>query len=328
MNREAELRLIFSDVVKGYSKSVINSQNVYFKHLSSTSLSEVEHYYFESYENAIKEQIPTEKEKLKFLEDNNIWGKKQEDEIKKISLFLDGLKKSKSKQNLVSQRRMVQEQIDEQSKKLNSLKAEKYELIGDTAESIAEKKRTKQIVLLSSFCDPNLTKLFLNEDDADDDLLDESIEKFYSLSNKFNDNNLKVLSISSDFLMYFILGKDSAYEFYGKSIASLTFYQVQLFHHGRYFSELLKKVGDVLPFEVKNDPDKIVEWAEVKDNIDKVLNSPDSGGGQNFGVVGATKEDLKVAGLDKYKSTVDFGAEAVKKGGSLSMEDFMSLQGD
>ena len=128
--------------------------------------------------------------------------------------------------------------------------------------------------------------------------------------------------------MYFILGKDSAYEFYGKSISSLPFYQVQLFHHGRYFSELLKKVGDVLPFEVKNDPDKIIEWAEVKDNIDKVLNSPDSKGGQNFGVVGATKEDLKVAGLDKYKSTVDFGAEAVKKGGSLSMEDFMSLQGD
>lgn len=325
MNRDAELRFIFSEVLKGYSFANIKSKKIYFKHLSSLSLSEVEIAYFKSYENAVAQSIPTEKQKLEFLEKEGLWTKQQDDEIKKLSLFLNGLNKSKSKQALLSQRRIIQTQIDEQSKKLDKLKREKSELIGATAESIADRKRTKEIVLNYSYCDDSFSSNFFDKEDYEDDDLDEGINAFYTISEKFNEKNLKSVSISSDFLLYFLLSKDSAYYFYGKPISQLTFYQAQLFHHGNYFSDVLGKSKDSMPFDIRNDPDKIIEWAEVKENVDTIVKK--SGSKDNISVVGATKEDLKFAGLESEQK-IDYAAKAREKGGSLGMEDFLALQGD
>lgn len=325
MNREAELRFIFSEVLKGYSYTNINSKKIYFKHLSSSSLADVEIAYFKSYEYAISQGIPTESQKLEFLDKEGLWTKVQEDEIKKLSLFLNGLYKSKSKQALLSQRRIVQAQIDEQSKKLDKLKREKNELIGSTAESIADRKRTKEIVLNYSYDNDKFLNNFFDKEDYEEEDLDEGINAFYTISEKFNEKNLKAVSISSDFLLYFLLSKDSACDFYGKPVSQLTFYQAQLFHHGHYFSDILGKTKDTMPLDIRNDPDKIIDWAEVKDNVDAMVKK--SGSKDNISVVGATKEDLKFAGLESEQK-IDYAAKAREKGGSLGMEDFLALQGD
>lgn len=328
MNRESELRLIFSDIVKGYSKCAKNNTFIYFKHLSSISLSEVEHFYFSSYENAVREGIPTEKEKLAFLEEQGLWTKKDEEKIKNTLFYLDGLQKGKSKQVLKSQRDMIQKEINAQNEKLDLLKREKNELIGVTAEVIADKKKSYQIILSSTFTSEDLSKKYFSQEDEDyDEELEEVVNLFHSCTQKFNEKNLKSLSISSDFSLYFFLSKDSASDFYGKPVAYLSFYQAQLFHYAKYFSEILKECKDSIPFDIKNDPDKIIEWAEVRENVDKMLKDNEKQGkNTSVGIVGATKEDLKVAGLENQ--SINFAAEAAKKGGTLTIDDFIALQGD
>ena len=72
----------------------------------------------------------------------------------------------------------------------------------------------------------------------------------------------------------------------------------------------------------------MIEWAESSKNVKEVLEktSGDGEGGASS-IMGATKEDLAKAGIDKDQDVIDLSQKAKEQGGRLTMEDMMKLHG-
>ena len=146
---------------------------------------------------------------------------------------------------------------------------------------------------------------------------------------KFGSSNLKKISLSGFFTNLFYLCENNAYTFFGKPLVELTFYQVELFGYGRYYKSLMENSEAQVPDDVKEDPEKLVEWFESTKNAREVLDK--SKGSEKEGsatsLVGATKQDLKRLGLDNPNETINLAKKAAEKGGTLSMEDMMKIHG-
>jgi precorrin-4 methylase len=108
----------------------------------------------------------------------------------------------------------------------------------------------------------------------------------------------------------------------------LTFYQAELFTHGRYFKNILQNSKNTPPDDIMNDPDKIIEWYEASTNAQEAMNkiNKDSSGGSS--IVGASREEMqKLGAIDDSERGIDLAAEAAKKGGELTMDDLIKLHG-
>ena len=131
------------------------------------------------------------------------------------------------------------------------------------------------------------------------------------------------------FCNYYYLCDDNPHIFYGKPVVDLTFYQAEMFAFGRYFKNLAQDAKVQPPDEIRNDPDKLIEFYEAKKNADAVMDKANERAGDKGGatsLVGATKEDLEALGYQQGQgTTVSLTDVANKKGGSLSMEDFIQL---
>lgn len=325
MKRQVELIDLFSDICNGYSIVTINNICVYLKHQDIPLLSSVNARYSKAFNKAKNDGLLTTEQKLKELISNGLWSEEYEKEIKQKEMFLDSLKKSKAKQLLLSQKHIIEKQIEIETKSLNKLLYTKHDLIGSTADTIANKTRNKYLIIKSLFLDkPYSQYLFDDVEFIDDDLFEEAQSIFIESYNQFNERNVKCLALSEDFNLYFLACQESIYDFYGKACTQLTILQTQLFHYGRYFRHILEQESSkVIPFDIKSDPDKLVDWFEVK-----MVNKESSKNGETPGLVGATKEDLKALGIEKPANSVDFAKLAAKNGGSLNMEQIMELQGD
>lgn len=319
MKREAELRNIYSEILRGFSTAKIENSSFFIKHLTPLDYSDSEVDYLNAFDEAVKNEIPTKEQKLELLDKEGSWTKKQEDEIKKIEIYLSGLNTSKSKQVLLSHKAAIQKEIDEQTNKLNVLYQEKISFLYPHAEMIAEKRRTYSIIKKSFFKDK---KLEFNIFEEDEDL---EISDFIDIYNKsiikFIDKNIKSLSILQDILQQFLLCNETAYYFFGKPVINLSHYQAKLFHYIKYHSSIFKEFDyNMIPEDIRNDSDKLIDWFEVKNNIKKLEPTNEN---NTVGLVGASKEDLKAAGLDKPNKFLQ--AAKAKGKASLDINDFMAI---
>ena len=78
-----------------------------------------------------------------------------------------------------------------------------------------------------------------------------------------------------------------------------------------------------------DDPDAIIDWYESSKAsqaaFDKVKDSGNVGGSS---IVGASKDEMtKLGAIDEGEKFVDLAQEAMKKGGSLNMEELIKLHG-
>ena len=84
-----------------------------------------------------------------------------------------------------------------------------------------------------------------------------------------------------------------------------------------------------VPDDVKEDPEKLVEWFDSTKSARETLEKSKNAGqdGSATSLVGATKEDLQRLGLDNPDETINLAKKAAEKGGRLNMEDMMKLHG-
>ena len=75
--------------------------------------------------------------------------------------------------------------------------------------------------------------------------------------------------------------------------------------------------------------DKMIEFYEMRSNAEEVMEKIEEKSGEQSGatsLVGATNEDLEALGYKKGGGkTIDLMDVAGKKGGQLSMDDFIDL---
>ena len=325
------LRLYLVDILKGYSKTYLNDKLIYIKHMDSLSSGDVDLKKEEFYHKALKNKLPSLEDQEAYILKEELWSEEKNKEIKKIKEYLTGLKKTKLKLFREQELKAINEQISNEEKKLLNLNLEKKELIGFTAEDYANKKINEYYMFISLYKDTELKENFFSQNEFDE-LENVDISKLVQIYNDklsiYNDKNLKKISLLNSHLTLFNISDDNPYYMYGKSIVYLTFYQIEIFGYAKYFKNQLSYAKHKPADEYFEDPEKLIEWLESSRNVEELLEKGASNKADTVAtsIIGATKEDLKKAGLDE-SNTISLTEEAKKRGGTLSMEDLMKLHG-
>jgi hypothetical protein len=320
---DKRLKLLFFDICNRYSSLIDKDQHIYIKHYGEFDSGAFEEYFFEYYEKARKNGLPTyaEKEKLLILE--NYWTEEQEKELKYKTEKLEKLEKIYSGLFLKSHIDKSKKEITELKKEVKILSDDKKDLMGIYAESYAQGKVDFIYILNSFYKDKDLKDRILDIDICDID--ENAYYKYIILHNKaiekFNINNIKRIALS-DFFQNMVNAADAnCYFLFNKAIYDLSYYQSSIFSYGKFFHTVLGlPEARKLDSETKKDPDKLMEWYNAFANF-KSKNPSASGKGMNF-VMGANKEDMEYL-KQEVKNDVNDMAKA--KGGTLGIADLAKL---
>lgn len=325
------LKVIFSEILRGYTlvenKDFGKIKIKHFNNFDSAEL-DIKNRYF--YEKARDQGLPTREQKIEYLLKEDIWDDKKNKEMLNLKTMIAGLKNSKSKVFLQAHIDNINRQLEENQLKLAHLEIQKEELIGFCAENYAQ-RRINEHYMQKAILKDNGEFLLSDEDfeDLQQDELMGLISTYNKNTRKFESPNLKKISLSGFFTNLFYLCENNAYTFFGKPLVELTFYQVELFGYARYYKSLMESSENKVPDEVRQDPEKIVEWFESSKSAREVMDKSQTAGkeGSATSLVGATKQDLKRLGLDNPNETISLAKKAAEKGGSLTMEDMMKIHG-
>jgi hypothetical protein len=319
-------RLTFSDIIRGFTHLQETPFGpIYIKHLNNLDLADIEYWHNYFFEECVKNKIPTYAEKVEFLIKEDLWNKKKEEKLQEYKKLVIQYEINKSNEYLKSKKNLWTAQSVGLKKDIKSLEIEKNSLIGTTADTIASKKSNELHILKTFYKNVDFT-IPLFTDEEFNLLEQEKVNLIYDIFNEymnnFNPDNLKRISLSSFFLNMFHLAPESVMEFYGKSVIHLSFYQIDLMLFGRYFRGAMQEMGDKIPKDARDDPDKILEFVELNKNYNKIF--PNEKESENESIIGATADDLKILG--KYKPSTGVLAKKMKeKGGRLSIEDLENI---
>ena len=328
-----KLRILFVDILKGYTIAYYKNNKLYFKHNTSIDSGDIDHIKQEFMQKAKKNGLPTEQQKEEYIIKENLWSIEKNEEIKKIKSYISGLKQTKSKLFRNDDIAQINKQINEENIKLFTLIAERKDLLGFTVEDYANKKVNEYYMFNSLFKDKDLKNKFFSEqefDELENRDLSEILDIYNNMNKNYVDKNLKKIALSSYYLSLFNLSDDNPYYMYGKPIVYLTFYQMEVFGYARYFKNALSEAKHKPPDEYYEDPDKLIDWLESSKNVEEVLSKNENNQKKTEGaiatsIVGAKKEDLAKIGKDE--NGISLHKEALKKGGTLTMEDLMKMHG-
>ena len=328
---DASLKVIFSEILRGFT--FVDSEDygkIKIKHFTNFDSAELDIKNKLFYDKAISQGLPTRDDRIKYLLKENIWTEEKNKDVLQTKSMLAGLKNSKSKVFLQSHIDNINKQIAENQSKLAALELEKEELIGFCAENYAS-RRINEYYMYNAVLSSNGEKLFTEDqfEDLEEIRLVELIGIYNKSTKKFNSTSLKKISLSGFFTNLFYLCSDNAHVFFGKPLVELTFYQIELFGYGRYYKSLMENSETQVPDDVKEDPEKLIEWFDSTKSAREALEKSKNAGqdGSATSLVGATPEDLKRLGLDNPNETISLAKKAAEKGGRLNMEDMMKLHG-
>ena len=325
-----ELKLVFSEIVEGYS--LTRSElfgDLKIKHINNYDSAKTDiknNYYFEK---AVSQGLPKREEKLEYLIKEKLWDPEKDKEADRLKEMLKGMNRTKSKLFLQAQIDAIKKDIVDNEIKLSNILAEKESVIGFTAEEYAN-RRINEYYMHISILDEEGKQLFgENEfDELEQDQVNDIMQVYEKNNRKFKAEILKKISLADFFTNIFYLCEDNVFNFYGKPVIDLTFYQIEIYSYGRYFKSIIQNSEEKIPDHIVEDPDKLIEWAESSKNVKEVLEktSGDAESGASS-IMGATKQDLAKAGIDENQDVIDLSQKAQEKGGRLTMEDMMKLQG-
>lgn len=287
------LRKIFVDICRGYSDHLLNDKHIYIRHLSHFDQINIDDKYDIFYSEAKNRGLYTFNDKIKFLESEGLWSKKNQQEIDETQNYLNNLKITKNSLAFKSQIDPINKQIKEAEDKYIKLITNKNNLIGMTCENYANRKIELFYIELLFYSDNELKdKLFHKQefDNAEEDLIDKLLSLYSSFVISFSNENIKKISVSNFFTSLLYLS-DNLESFFGKALCNLTFYQSNLLSWGIYYKNISK--NNEIPNDIMEDPDKIEEFIKKSINIKQIM---ERSGGQRVGIVGATNKELKEVG--------------------------------
>lgn len=332
---QRDTRSGFNEIVAGYTPFRFRRNELFIKHFGAKDQIEIDSIYRGALEKLKERGVPTSEEKSKQLIRDKLWLTDDDEKMKVMVSQVEHLRKTKKLLFLKSQIEEQQKEIDKIEKDYLILLMKKNELFGKTAEFFANKRVSDHCVVNSIYNDASFSEPFFSKSsilDLDDEMMDEITAAYNKAVKKFEELNIKKIALSNLFQNYYYLSK-SVYEFYGRAIVDLTFYQVQLVTFGDYYKNILHEGSNKPPIEVANDPEKLEEWitgaAHAKKVAENTIGKNDDGEGQTFtSLVGAKKEDLEHLGMkNKHSNTVSLSDKVREKGGRLDKKDLMALMG-
>ena len=310
-----ELKIIFGDIINGYSYIETKDLSFYIKHLNTYETCNLDKKYKEYFNEALKSDLPLENNKLKELYEEKSWTNNDDTEIKDSKNYLDGLNKTLTKLALSEQIKEIKKQIQETELKIYNLNRKREELLGLTAEKYANKRLNEYYIYSSLYKNTNFNdkvNLLYNWTDFDD-LEDIELLKITNLYNKnshnFNELNLKRISLSPFFLNLFFLTDNNPVNFYNKSILELTDYQMLIFSYGIHNKNIIQENPHIDLMEYLENPYELDEFVNRSKAAKDLMEKTKGKKGTKY-VVGTSSEDTEKFGL-----------------GSQNMPDFEKLVG-
>lgn len=182
-----------------------------------------------------------------------------------------------------------------------------------TAEKFAGKKINEIYLKYTIFEDKLFQKTIYTEEvleNITENNLYRAISCYNRCIEKISNKNIKKLAICSFFQNAFFLCDDNIFDFYGKPICYLTYYQVELANVAKYFKYILTSSDVTPPEDVLNNPEKLEDWHHSVKNVEKIINKHEGGA---TSIMGATADDLKRIGLDNQKKVDMFKNENQKE---------------
>lgn len=311
-------------------------RKLFIKHLSHHEQVDLDVLYKSFLEEAIKDGLPTEKYMLQDLKKEEVWTDADEKEIENTKQVIERLVAGKRVIYLQSKLEEQNKFIEEEQNKYYQKKIQKDKLIGLTAETFAEKKVNEHYIIDSFFLDAKCESRYLTDimfDDLSQTSMQDLIRAYNAEMETVSDKNIKHLAIQEFFQVYWSLGSENLYNFFGKPIAELTYFQVKLGSYGRMFKNILEK-SEGIPDEVKADPDKLLDYVRIGENAKQVIqkaekNSPDNDVVATT-VFGANEKEMRSMS-EGDASTTTLSAELKKNAAQgkkgLDAHDLMKLLG-
>jgi hypothetical protein len=327
--KQSVLKRILRDVSQGYSLTYYQDKRIYVKHVGLIEQIDIDDYREEHYEKAKSRGIPTDAESLELLIENGEWTHDQEKDIKRKSDYIETLIQNKSGLYLKSQLDRQEELVEGARKELEELLGARQSLIGNTCEQYADKRCIDLYIIKSFYFNAEFTKPVFTQE-----LFDELTQSELTVVTKiydeifltFTEENFQKLVIE-DFYNIYMSACEKPIDFFGIPALSLTHYQLKLYSYTTVFKNIFNS-GEEVPFAIRKDPQKILDWArnpKGREKAKEVLDKSSEGGA---GLFGATKEDLEQLGVETAGAgTVSLESAAKKKGGTLNMKDLMKLSG-
>lgn len=320
-------RKIFRDVVRGFSTTTLEEDFVYIKHLTphdQVELEEIEEKYFNI---ALRKGVPTEEDMLAYLKDEGQWTDKDEKFIQDKELFLENLRKAKTKLVLKSEIDKQSALIDKEQKLLDDKQIQKIGLIGNTCEKYAKDRLNDFYMIKSFFADDKLQEPLFNQDkfdELDNHDIKKVVYKYNEIFEGFSEESIQYTILEDFYNPYLSFAEDSM-QFYGKAFCELTYNQIRLIVYTRVFKNIFD-MNENIPESIRKDPAKLLEFgSSSKEEKDKAKDKLTQGDGGTL--VGAKQEDYDYLGVERPTNAVSLHEEAKKKGGTLNMEDLMKLHG-
>lgn len=270
------LRVLYFDILNGYSYH--ENKNFYVRHLSDIENSQViqkKFYFIEKYK---KDGIPTFNEKLKEIIDNNIWTLKLEDDI--VSLKYQISDNEKNLKTIIQyQRPLIEQVIESKKKELSKLLLERKNHLGKTCEDFAIRESENYFIYLCLYKDLNLKEKLFEKYDDFEQLEESEIEKLSDIIEKelefFKEEYISKIAVMPFFLNILSYCKDNIYNFYNKSVISLSPYQILLYSLGTRNLNILNQ-ADGSPPEMFGDTkiEDVIKWYDQNFSIIQSKNNP------------------------------------------------------
>lgn len=257
---EQDCRVLFSDIVNGYSRD--ENGTFFLKHYSELDLSETEYIKRRYISSGRKEGLVSEEEKLTLLREKGHWSAEEEASYQETRAKLEEHYYSLKKLVIPQQIEHMNKMIRLEETKLREQFSYRSELLGMTLEQYAT-KRASESHILRSFCKDGLLQTPYFTDEDMDELTAKQmgvyIDIYHTAHDVFYERNFKKIAVCPFFLNGYNLCADNPQIFFGRPVVYLTLYQQSLFSRGRYYKNIL------------NDPESKTPPEEYYTDLDQVI---------------------------------------------------------
>ncbi len=320
---------VYRDIINGYSCFHYSNDSIYLKHLSPLDLGNIQDRDEKLYASAKSDGLPTEKDQLKTIIDQELWSEKKEKEIAELEIEISRISGGLEKLIVKSQIKKQRLVLDSVAEKLNKLQQSRSELLGFTCEAYVRKKLNQEYLKYSLYSNESLKDRYLTEK-VYNDISDQDLDAITSLYNEqvyaIQQEDIKKIAAHPFFLNTFLICQNDPLVFFGNPVCKLSNYQVDLFVNGQRFKSVLEQ-GKNPPSSLYENMQSVVDWYEAQLGVKKVIKSEGVDGGT---IMGATREEMQnfMSGNAGDKEVVSLEDEVKKTGKKeLDMADLLKIHG-
>ena len=160
MNEEYYIS-VAGEVFDGYSMFDFFGRDLYFKHTSIKDQRNLHTYYSKHLKRAQEKGVESEESILEKVKKDNLWTDDEDLKISNLDIEISNLKRTKESLFLASQKKQVQETIDEKRKEWVTLLTKRKEIVGKTAEDYASGMASMEITRYFIYDSKDLIPFFL-----------------------------------------------------------------------------------------------------------------------------------------------------------------------